>query len=134
VTPHVAISAVALALVGITATAVSQQPIPVDPGAVLPGVPQQVTLRVGDSMVVDGAPIGCAVKRRAGRVGIECGLTGNDIAGSYMTIVSTRTVKVARLRSAAVAKVVLTATHGGGWRVCGTPTSTARAARAARCR
>jgi hypothetical protein len=134
VTPHVAISAVALALVGITATAVSQQPIPVDPGAVLPGVPQQVTLRVGDSMVVDGAPIGCAVKRRAGRVGIECGRTGRDIAGSYMTIVARRTVKVARLRSAGVAKVILTATHGGGWHVCGTPRSTALAARAAGCR
>jgi hypothetical protein len=134
VTRHVAISAVALALAGITATALSQQPVPVDPGAALPGIPQQLTLRVGDSMVVDGVAIGCAVKQRAGRVGIECGRTGNDIAGTYMTIVSRRTVKVARLRSAGVAKVILTATHGGGWRVCGTRTSTARAARTAGCR
>jgi hypothetical protein len=134
VTRHVAMSAVALALVGVTATALSQQPTPVDPGAALPGVPQQVTLRVGDSMVVDGVSIGCAVKRRAGRVGIECGRTGRDIAGSYMTIVARRTVKVARLRSAGVAKVILTATHGGGWHVCGTPRSTALAARAAGCR
>jgi hypothetical protein len=134
VTPHVAITAVALALVGISASALSQQPVRVDPGAALPGVPQQVTLRVGDSMVVDGAPIGCAVKRRAGRIGIECGRTGNDIAGTYMAIVSRRTVKVARLRSAGVAKLILTATHGGGWRVCGTSARTARAARAAGCR
>jgi hypothetical protein len=44
-----------------------------------------------------------------------------------MTLVGRRTVKVARLRSARVAKVILTARHGGGWRACGTPARAARA-------
>jgi hypothetical protein len=115
-----------LAVVGLTATALSQQPVPVDPGALTPGVPQQVTVRLGDSVVVDGVPIGCEVTRRGGRVVIECGRTG-DVAGTYMTIVGRRTVKVAHLRSADTAKVILTATHGGGWRACGMPASAARA-------
>jgi hypothetical protein len=120
------IVAALLAVVGLTATALSQEPVPVDPGALTPGVPQQVTVRLGDSVVVDGVPIGCAVTRRGGRVVIECGRTG-DVAGTYMTIVGRRTVKVARLRSADTAKVILTATHGGGWRACGMPASAARA-------
>jgi hypothetical protein len=115
-----------LAVVGLTATAVSQQPIPVDPGALTPGIPHQVTVRLGDSVVVDGVPIGCAVARRGGRVVIECGRTG-DVGGTYMTIVGRRTVKVARMRSDATAKVIFTATHGAGWRACGMPASAARA-------
>jgi len=111
-----ALGAAVLAVVGLTATAVSQQP----------AGPQQVTVRVGDSVIVDGVPIGCEVTRRSGRVFIECGRTG-DVAGTYMTIVGRRTVKVARLRSDATAKVILTATHGGGWHACGTSASTARA-------
>jgi hypothetical protein len=116
------VAASGCALAGLTATAVSQTPVPVDPGAALPGVPQQVTLRVGDSVVVDGAPIGCGVTSRSGRVVIECGRTGTKIAGSYMSIVDRRTLKVARLRSTGAAKTVLTATHFGGWRACGTGT------------
>jgi hypothetical protein len=122
------LAAAMLALAGITATALSQQPLPIDPGAAPPVVPQQVTVRVGDSVVVDGVPIGCEVARRGGRVVIECGRTGPDVAGTYITIVGRRTVKVARLRSAAVGKIILSATHGGGWSACGTPTRTARAA------
>lgn len=133
-TRRLAFSAVALALVGITATALSQQPVPTDPGAVLPGVPQQVTVRVGDSVVVDGAPIGCEIARRGAAVVIECGRTGQEVAGTYMTIVGRRTVKVARLRSAATAKIILTATHGGGWRACGTPVRKAREAGGSGCR
>ena len=128
------LAAALFALVGLTATALSQQPLPVDPGAALPGVPQQVTVRVGDSLVVDGVPIGCQVTTRGGNVVIECGRTGTDLAGTYMTIVGRRTVKVARLRSPAVAKIVLTATHGGGWRACGTSPRTARASGGPGCR
>jgi hypothetical protein len=113
------------ALVGLAATAMSQQPVPVDPGAAQPGVPHQVTLRPGDSVVVDGVPIGCAVTRRGGSVVVECGRTGK-VAGTYMAIVGRRTLKVARLRSPSVAKIILTATHGDGWRACG---MSARAAR-----
>jgi ribosomal protein L2 len=113
--------AVALSgLVSLTATAMSQQAAPVQPGA-----PQQVTLRPGDSMVVDGVPIGCAVTRRDGAIVIECGRTGK-VAGTYMAIVGRRTLKVARLRSAAVAKIVFSATHWGGYRVCGVSAGAAR--------
>jgi hypothetical protein len=122
---RLSLGAAFLAVAALTGTAISQEPAPIDPGALLPGVPHQVTIRVGDSVVVDGAPIGCAVTRRSGRVFVECGRTG-DVAGTYMTMVGRRTVKVAHLRSAAVAKVILTATHGGGWRACG---MRARAAR-----
>jgi hypothetical protein len=121
-----ALGTVLLALVGLTATAVSQQPVPIDPGALTPGVPQQVTMRAGDSMVVDGEPIGCQVTQRGRHAVIACGRTGDHIAGTYMTIVGSRTVKVARLRSAATAKTILTATHGHGWRACGMRASAAR--------
>jgi hypothetical protein len=123
---RLSLSGAVLALAGLTATAVSQPRVAVDPGAATPGVPQQVTVRVGDSVVVDGVPIGCQVTRRAGRVFIECGRT-DDVAGTYMTLVGRRTVKVARLRSAGAAKVILTARHGGGWRACGMPATVARA-------
>ena len=114
------------ALAGLAATAMSQEPLPIDPGAALPGVPQQVTLRPGDSMVVEGVPIGCAVTTRSGTAVIECGRTGGNVAGTYMSIISKRTLKVARLRSAASAKTILTATHGRGWRACGTAARAAR--------
>ena len=118
--------AVALGVsVGLTATAISQQPIPIDPSATLPGVPHQVILRSGDSMVVDGVPIGCAVTTRSKQVVIECGRT-DKVTGSYMSILGRRTLTVARMRSPDVGKTILTATHGKGWRACG------MAARAAR--
>jgi hypothetical protein len=124
------LAAAVFALVGITATALSQQlpapPVPTDPGALLPGVPQQVTVRVGDSVVVDGVPVGCQVTNRGGQVVIECGRTGDHLARTYMTIVGRRTVKVARLRSATSATTILTAQHGGGWRACGMPARAAR--------
>ncbi len=105
---------------------VSQAPVAVDPGRLSPGIPQQVTVRVGDSVVVDGAGLGCQINRRGGRVFVECGRTG-DVAGTYMTLVGKRTAMVARLRSADTGKVILTARHEGGWRACGI---TARPARA----
>jgi hypothetical protein len=125
-TRRTTLAAAACALAGIAATAMSQEPLPVDPGAALPGAPQQVTLRPGDSMVVDGVPIGCAVTIRSGTSVIECGRTGSKVGGTYMSIVSKRTLKVARLRSSRAAKTILTATHGGGWRACGTAAKAAR--------
>ena len=112
-------------LAGLAATAISQQPVPIDPGAALPGVPHQVILRQGDSMVVDGVPIGCAVTKRSGQVVIECGRTGK-VAGTYMSILSRRTLTVARMRTADVGKTILTATHGAGWRACGVSATAAR--------
>jgi hypothetical protein len=104
----------------------TEQPVPVDPGLLTPGVPQQVTVRPGDSVVVDGEAIGCQVNRRGRRVFIECGRTG-DPGGTYMTLVGTRTAMVARLRSDDSARVILTAKHGGGWRACGMKARAAQA-------
>jgi hypothetical protein len=112
------LGAAACALAGLSATAMSQQP----------GGPQQVTLKPGDSMVVDGAAIGCAVTTRSGRSVIECGRTGGKVASTYMSIISSRTLKVARLRSSSSAKTILTATHFGGWHACGTAARAARTA------
>ena len=99
--------------------------IAVDPGLMTPEASHRVTVRAGDSVVVDGAGIGCQVNRRAGRVYIECGRTG-DLAGTYMTLLGKRKVMVARLRSTSTAKVILTARHGAGWRACGTTAGLAR--------
>lgn len=103
----------------------AQPAVAIDPGQSSPGVAHRVTLRVGDSVLVDGAGIGCQVNRRGGRVFIECGRTG-DVAGTYMTLVGKRTAIVARLRSAATGKIILTARHRGGWRACGTMPRAAR--------
>jgi hypothetical protein len=53
-----------------------------------------------------------------------------------MTLIGERKVMVARFRSADTAKVILTATHGAGWRACRTAATAALAARAGgrRCR
>jgi hypothetical protein len=101
-------------------------PVEVDPAAVAPGVPHQVTLRVGDSMLVDEAGVGCEVKLRGERVVVECRRSG-DVRGTYMSVISKRGAKLARFRSPEEAKVIVSARHGGGWRACG---KAARAARA----
>jgi hypothetical protein len=116
------LAAASCAFAGLAGTAISQQLLPIDPGAALPGVPQQVTLRPGDSMVLDGVAIGCAVTTRAGKPVIECGRTGSKVAGTYMSILGSRTLQVARLRSSRTAKTILTATQFGGWRACGSGT------------
>lgn len=114
---------------GVPVPPVPTVPAPPVPGGALPApaVPQQLSLRVGDSMVVEGAGLGCRVVELAGRVAIECRRAGK-LAGTYGTYISDRTVTVARFRSSRTAQVVLTAKQGGGWRACGTRTRTARAA------
>jgi hypothetical protein len=105
-------------------------PVPPVPGVVVPpppGVPQQVVLRVGDTLRVEGAPMGCQVTERGGRPVMECRRDGS-LAGTYGTFVTDRSVRVARFRSSGTARVIFTARHGGGWRACG---QRARAARAA---
>jgi hypothetical protein len=88
--------------------------------------PQQVTMRVGDTMVVEDTDLGCQVRSRNERVVIECRRL-DEVAGTYMTLISERRAKVARFRSADTAKVILTARHGGGWRACGVAPRAARA-------
>jgi hypothetical protein len=95
----------------------AQVPLPLPPGS-LPAVPQQVVLKVGDTMRVEGAPMGCQVTQRGGRPVIECRRDGS-LAGTYGTFMSDRSLRVARFRSSSTAQTILTARHGGGWRACG---------------
>ena len=76
-----------------------------------------VVLRVGDTMSVEGAPIGCQVTRRSGRVVIDC-RRGGSLAGTYGTLLDERRVRVARFRSSDAAKVVFKARHRGQARRC----------------
>ena len=99
----------------------AQTPVP------SPGVPQQLVMRIGDTVRVEGALIGCQVTRRGGRAVIECRRDG-DQAGTYGTFVSDRSVKVARFRSSRTAQTILTARHGGGWRACLRPAGRSRTA------
>lgn len=96
-------------------------------------VPQQFVLRIGDTVRVDGAQIGCQVTRRAGRAVIECRRDG-DPAGTYGTFMSDRSVRVARFRSSRTAQTILTAKHGGGWRACQRPAPGSHASASRGCR
>jgi hypothetical protein len=78
---------------------------------------QTVVMRVGDVMEVDGAPIGCQVARRGGRVVIDCRRAGR-LAGTYGTLFDERRVRVTRFRSSDTAKVVFKAKHRGRARRC----------------
>lgn len=109
--------------------AAAQPPVPTAvpvPSVPAPAVTQAV-LRVGDTIRVEGAAMGCQVTRRGGRPVIECRRDGR-LSGTYGTFMSDRTLKVARFRSSRTAQTILTARHGGAWRACGT---TARRSRAA---
>jgi hypothetical protein len=108
-------------------------PTPVIPVPPLPptAAPVQYVLRVGDTMKVEGGSLGCQVTRRAGRATIECRPAGM-LKGRYGTFLNNRTATVARYRSSRTARVVFTARHRGGYRVCG-KSSRARQA-AAGCR
>jgi hypothetical protein len=102
--------------------AAAQQP----PGGPAPA-PQRLLLRVGDTVRVQGAGLGCQVARQNGRVTIECRRTG-DVKGTYGTFLDERAAIVARFRSPATAQVVFDARHGGDWKACRTPVRRTRAA------
>lgn len=91
-------------------------PVPVPDTQPPTAVPQTV-LKVGDTIRIEGAAMGCQVTRRGGRPVIEC-RHGGSVAGTYGTFMSDRTVTVARFRSRRTAQTILTARHGGGWRAC----------------
>jgi hypothetical protein len=108
--------------------AAAQLPVPV------PTPPQQLVLKVGDTLRVEGAAMGCEVTRRGGRPMIECRRAGS-LAGTYGTFMSDRKVIVARFRSSRTAQTILTARHGGSWRACGAEARPSRiAALSRRCR
>jgi hypothetical protein len=61
--------------------------------------------------------MGCRVARQGGHVVVDC-RRGGPLAGTYGTMISARRAEVVRYRSNSVAKVVFTATQGGGARRC----------------
>jgi hypothetical protein len=73
---------------------------------------KSVVMTVGDVMEVEGAPIGCKVTRRDGRIVIDCRRAGR-LAGTYGTLFDERRVRVTRFRSSDTAKVVFRARHKG---------------------
>jgi len=91
---------------------------------------QTVVMRVGDVMEVDGAPIGCKVARRGGRIVIDCRRAGR-LAGTYGSLFDERRVRVTRFRSSDTAKVVFKAKHRGRAHRCD-DAGTARAGKEAR--
>jgi hypothetical protein len=142
------LSAVLAATVALAATALASTPgrrstdaVPTLPPVPTPSVslpplpptaaPVQYVLRVGDTMQVEGGSLGCQVTRRAGRATIECRPRG-ALKGRYGTFLTHRTVTVARYRSSRTAKVVFTARHRGGYRVCGRSSRATQAAASCR--
>lgn len=87
---------------------------------------QNVVMRVGDVMEVEGAPIGCQVARRDGRIVIDCRRAGR-LAGTYGTLFDERRVRVTRFRSSDTAKVVFKAKHRGRAHRCDGDATKARA-------
>ena len=112
--------------------AAAQTPVPTPPALPVPAVPApavdpQIVLKLGDTIRVEGAAMGCQVTHRGGRPVIECRRDGS-LSGTYGTFMSDRKVTVARFRSRRTAQTILTARHGGDWRACGMPSSRGRAA------
>ena len=64
----------------------------------------------GDIVKVNGAPIGCVVRRQDGYAALDCRRIG-PLAGSYGTILTSRKVLVVRFENQRTAKVVFSARH-----------------------
>jgi hypothetical protein len=64
----------------------------------------------GDIVKVNGAPIGCVVRRQDGYQALDCRRVG-PLAGSYGTILTSRRVLVVRFENQRNAKVVFSARH-----------------------
>jgi hypothetical protein len=76
-----------------------------------------VVLGVGDVMEVEGAPIGCRVAQRDGRLMLDCRRAGR-LSGTYGTLFDERRVRVTRFESSDTAKVVFKAKHRGRAKRC----------------
>ena len=99
--------------------AAAQVPVPVPtipaPGVPAPGPVPQTLLKVGDTLRVDGAAMGCQVTRRGSRPVLECRRDGS-LAGTYGTFMTDRRLTVARFRSSRTAQTIsppATAAFGG---------------------
>jgi hypothetical protein len=102
-----------------------QLPPPPLPPAQLP-VPQQLLMRVGDTVRVEGVDIGCQVAQHDGEVMFECRRLTN-VAGTYGTFIGNKRALVARFRSSETARVIFAAKQRGGWKACGPRPKAARA-------
>jgi hypothetical protein len=73
----------------------------------------------GDIVKVNGAPIGCVVRRQDAYPALDCRRVG-PLAGSYGTILTSRKVLVVRFENRRTAKVVFSARHSRlGVHTCG---------------
>jgi hypothetical protein len=88
---------------------------PASSGAAAPATQQ--TLRIGDEIRVDGAPIGCRVTRRQGRLALDCRRAG-ALKGTYGALLTQRTAEIVRFSSSRDAHVVFHARHRGSARTC----------------
>jgi hypothetical protein len=69
---------------------------------------RSLTLRVGDTVRIEGTTIGCAVARRSGVTVVEC-LPGARTAGTYATLAADKTVSVVRFERPTLARTVFRA-------------------------
>jgi hypothetical protein len=120
--------AVALALLPGDGAAAPGRQLPPVPPAPLPA-PQQLLMRVGDTVRVEGADIGCQVAQNEGEVMFECRRLTNS-AGTYGTFIGDKRALVARYRSSDTARVIFAAKQRGGYKVCRPSGRASRAAAA----
>jgi hypothetical protein len=79
--------------------------------------PATYVLKLGDTVRVEGAAVGCQAVRRGGDVVIDC-RRGGPLAGSYGAFLGERRITVARFQANTTGRVVFSARHGGRARRC----------------
>jgi hypothetical protein len=80
-----------------------------------------VAVRVGDRILVLGAPLGCRIVRMRqlqDSVTIDCRRAGS-LRGTYGTLLTARGAALARFESDGVAKLAVVAEHRGSVHECG---------------
>jgi hypothetical protein len=124
----VVLGAIALALLPGNGEAGAGRKVPTPPLPPAPSaqVPQQLLMRVGDTVRVEGVDIGCQVAQHDGEVMFECRRLTN-VAGTYGTFIGNKRALVARFRSSEAARVIFAAKQRGGWKACGPRPKAARA-------
>jgi hypothetical protein len=80
-----------------------------------------VTVRLGDQVRVEGAPLGCRVVRMRelhGSVVVDCRRAG-PLRGSYGTLLTAREAALVRFESSHTGRLVYIAKHQGAIHRCG---------------
>jgi len=86
--------------------------------------PQQLLMRVGDTVRVEGTDVGCQVAERDGEVMVDCRRLTRPV-GTYGTFIGDKRALVARYHSRGTAQLVFTARQRASWRACRTTTASA---------